>query len=188
MKVEATIEEANNVLTLYKNNTRIDPDSGALRFGNLPVIWARADFISNIFIELEKLVGQSASSVMKRIGKVYGSKFYELLKKGNTALFIDDKERLYRYICAETQAIGWGQMSIEEQDDEIIITSKGFASGKYFHSTGQTRDSPIDTYFLGYFEGFLREMHGKKFDGEEVECVAKGDSQCKMVFKTPPGI
>jgi predicted hydrocarbon binding protein len=188
MKVDATVEEANNVLTLYKNNTKIDPESGALRFGNLPVIWARADFISNIFTELENLVGQSATSVMKRIGKVYGSKFYELLKKGNTALFIDDNEKLYRYICAETQAIGWGQMSIEEKDDEIIITSKGFASGTYFKSTGQTRDSSIDAYFLGYFEGFFREMHRKKFDGEEVECVAKGDDQCKMVFTITTGI
>ncbi len=188
MKVEVSVEEANNVLNLYKNNTKIDPESGALKFGNLPVIWARADFISNIYIELENLVGQSASSVLKRIGKIYGSKFYNLLKNGKTALFINDPVKLYQYICAETQAIGWGQMSIEELGEDIIITSKGFASGEYFSSTGQKRDTPIDAYFLGYFEGFLSEMHGKRFNGEETECVAMGNDQCKMVFSTTPRI
>ena len=188
MKIEVSIDEVNNGLHLYQTNTRIDPDTAILMFGKLPVIWSRAEFMTNIYVELENLVGESAASVMKRFGKKYGKDFYKMLKDGDTALFINDKEKLYRYICAETQAIGWGQISIEEEGGGVIITSKGFASGMTFARKGEKHGTPIDSYFVGYFEGFLSEMSGKKFTGEEVECVAMGDGQCKMIFSSEPRV
>lgn len=184
MKVEVTMDEVNAVLNLYKMNTKIDEVSGALQFGNLPVIWARAEILANLYVELESLVGQSAVSVMKRIGTAYGKKFYEMLKTGNTSLFIDDKEKLYKYICAETQAIGWGRIVIEDNDKEIVITSPGFPAGRCQMLAGIVRETPIDAYFLGYFEGFFREIKDERLVGEEIECVSMGHSQCKMVFKT----
>jgi predicted hydrocarbon binding protein len=183
MKVEVSFDEVNAVLNLYKMNTKIDETTGALQFGNLPVIWARADILANLYTELESLVGQSVASVMKRIGKAYGLKFFEMLKTGNTALFMDDREKLYRYICSETQAIGWGRIVIEDNGDELTITSPGLAAGRCQTMKGEVREYPIDAYLLGYFEGFFSAMKGQRFIGEEVECVSMGFDQCKMVFK-----
>jgi len=183
MKVDATPDEVEAILRLYKNNTKIDTDSGTLQFGNLPVLWARADVFTNMFLELENLVGASASSVMKRIGEQYGKKFYNLLKSGNTSLLINDTKKVYNYLCAETQAIGWGQIEIEEVEDEIILTSLGFAAARSYIIDNKKRETPVDSYFLGYFEGFFTEMHQKKYIGEEVECLAMGHDNCKMVFK-----
>ncbi|MCK4267015.1 MAG: hypothetical protein KAX31_07015 [Thermoplasmata archaeon] len=185
MKVEVTVEEVNKIFDHYVSKSRIDPESGALLFGDLPVIWSRASFMSNIYTELESLVGQSASSVLKRIGRSYGKTFYELISTGDNRIPMDDKEQVYRYICAETQAIGWGQITIEEVDDQIIITSKGFASARNLTADQKQEGSP-DAYFMGYFEGLFSEMHGKRYTAEDVSCVAKGDSQCKFLLTTTP--
>ena len=184
MRVEVTHDEVNAVLNLYKMNTKIDEKTGSLQFGNLPVIWARAEIMADLFTELESLVGASASAVMKRIGKAYGEKFYDMLATGNTSLFIDDKEKLYKYICSETQAIGWGKIVIEDDDETITLSSPGFAAGRCSQMTGEKRDTPIDSYFFGYFEGFFSRVKGAKLVGEEEECVSKGDAQCKLVFKS----
>jgi len=187
MKVEIDIGEVMEILDLYKVNMRIKPETGELVFGELPIILARAEIMANLLLELESLVGQSASSVLKRIGKTYGQKFYGLMKVGYSTMFLDDEEKIYNFLCAETQAIGWGEISVEEKGEEIIITSNlGLAASRSFRRNNIKRDFPADAYFLGYFEGFLAEMHKKRLFGEEVECIAKGDKQCKMIFKPEP--
>jgi predicted hydrocarbon binding protein len=187
MKVKVETKEVMDILEMYKVNMRIKPETGELVFGELPIILARAEIMANFLIELESLVGQSASSVLKRIGKTYGQKFYSLMKVGYSTMFLDDKEKIYKFFCAETQAIGWGGIVVEEVGEEIIITSPlGLASSRTFRHNSQKRETPVDAYFLGYFEGFLTEMHGKKFFGDEVECIAKGNKQCKFVFKSEP--
>ena len=185
MKVEVTVDDVKKIFDHYVSKSRIDPETGELLFGNIPVVWSRASFMSNIYAELESLVGQSASSVLKRIGKSYGKTFYELMRTENYVIPMDDKEKVYRYICAETQAIGWGQISIEEVGDRIIITSKGFASARNLTADQKPEGSP-DAYFIGYFEGLFSEMHGRRLTAEEDKCVAKGDSQCRFVLTPTP--
>jgi predicted hydrocarbon binding protein len=187
IKVSASLEKVKKILEQYKARSRIDEVTGELLFGQLPVVWARAEFMSNIYTELESLVGESANSVLKRIGKGYGKKFYELLTSGDFGFSMQDKQEVYSYICAETQAIGWGRIEIWDTGDEIVITSKnGLAVGKCMKAHGEKSDAPVDGYFLGYFEGFFNEMHGKRYFCEEEECVAKGDAQCKFVYTVEP--
>jgi predicted hydrocarbon binding protein len=45
----------------------------------------------------------------------------------------------------------------------------------------------VDSYFLGYFEGFLNALDNVQYHGEESLCKAKGDSECLLVFKKGPG-
>lgn len=181
MKIEASGKQVSDILEGYKRNMHIEGKSGELQFGDLPIILARAEIMSNIYQELEKLVGESASAVMKRMGKSYGEKFYDLISKDQAGLLLDRNE-LYRYVCAETQAIGWGKISIEDAGKIITISSsEGLASGRSIHANGIISHS-ADPYFLGYFEGFLTTLDKALYLGEEVECVAKGDKQCKMVF------
>jgi predicted hydrocarbon binding protein len=181
MKIEASKKQVANMLDGYKNHMHIEGESGELQFGDLPIILARAEILSNIYQELEKIVGESASGVLKRMGKSYGEKFYDLISKDQANL-LNDRNELYRYVCAETQAIGWGRISVEDEGKTITIFSRdGLVSGRNYLAKGQISHS-ADPYFLGYFEGFLNRLDKTTYIGEEVECVAKGDKQCKMIF------
>ncbi|MBA3046606.1 MAG: hypothetical protein KKH41_00700 [Candidatus Thermoplasmatota archaeon] len=185
MKVNATKEQVASILNDYKSNTEIDPKTGELLFGELPIILARAEIMSNIYQELEKLVGESASGVMKRLGKSYGEKFLDLITEEQEGL-LDDRELLYQFVCAETQAIGWGCITIEDDGKQVVISSKdGLASGRTALPKGGRAHS-MDSYFLGYFEGFLSKLDNESYFGEESECVGKGDGQCRMFFRKNP--
>jgi predicted hydrocarbon binding protein len=87
-------------------------------------------------------------------------------------------------MCAETEAIGWGRISIEEFPGKIVLVSKnGLAAGRNYSGKSP---HPVDSYFLGYFEAFLGKLDNTTYYGVETECVAMGDSQCKMEFGTEP--
>jgi len=181
MKINATKDQVASILNDYKSGTNIDPKTGELMFGDLPIIFARAEIMSNIYQELEKLVGESASGVMKRLGKSYGEKFLELINEEQPEI-LSRRETLYQFVCAETQAIGWGKITIEDDGKSIMISSKeGLASGRTASPKGERLHS-MDSYFLGYFEGFLSKLENAQYIGEESECVAKGDDRCMMVF------
>jgi predicted hydrocarbon binding protein len=185
MKVNATKEQVVSILNDYKTGTEIDPGTGDLQFGELPIIFARAEIMANIYQELEKLVGESATGVMKRLGKSYGEKFMNLITEEQSEL-LEDRETLYQFVCAETQAIGWGRITIEDDGKTVTISSKeGLAGGRTAAHKG-TRKTPIDSYFLGYFEGFLSKMDDSQYVGEEEQCVSMGHPQCKMVFRRQP--
>jgi predicted hydrocarbon binding protein len=185
MKVNATKEQVASILKDYKTGTCIDPETGELVFGELPIIFARAEIMSNIYQELEKLVGESATGVMKRLGRSYGEKFHDLIVEEQSEL-MEDRKVLYEFVCAETQAIGWGRISIEDNGKQVTIISKdGLASGRTATPHG-ARTHSMDAYFLGYFEGFLSKLDDTPYDGEEEECVAKGDKQCRMEFRKLP--
>ncbi len=184
MRVEATDEQVASILNDYKSNTKTDPNTGELQFGELPIIFARAEIMSSIYQELFNLVGESASAVLKRMGRSYGEKFHALVKKNEEEL-LEDRAVLLQFVCAETQAIGWGKISIEDDGKTVVITSRdGLASGRIISQKGQ-RTKSADSYFLGYFEGFLSSLDRTHYESEEVECVAKGDGQCRMVFRKP---
>ena len=183
MKVEAPSEEVKEILNKYKSSIQLDDSTGQIFFEDIPVIFARAEFMSNIYSELEGLVGVSAGGVLRSIGRAYGFKFFDLLSNQEKEL-MGNRERLFSYLCAETQAIGWGDISIEEQDGKIIILSeKGLAPG---HNSKGKSQQAVDFYFLGYFEGFLSKLDGIEYHAAETQCVAKGDPVCKMEFGTEP--
>ncbi len=184
MKIEASPEEVTSILNQYKTTIQSKASTGELVFEDVPVIFARAEFMSTIYSELEELVGASASGVLKRIGKAYGEKFYELLINDQESNIFGDRQKLFSYLCAETQAIGWGRISIEEFPGKIIIRSeKGLATGRNY--VGKS-EQPVDSYFLGYFEGFFSKLDNIVYHGIESECIAAGNSCCKLEFGTEP--
>ena len=181
MKVHASNEQVASILSEYKRETHTDPETGELLFGELPILFARAEIMSGIYQELENIVGESASAVLKRMGRSYGEKFHSLISQEQPGL-LKDRELLYQFVCAETQAIGWGKISVEDDGRKVTISSKdGMASGRTIATRGSKKHS-VDSYFLGYFEGFLNKLDNTSYSAEETECVAKGDSQCMMVF------
>ena len=184
MKIEATPEEVANLLNHYKTTIQPKSSTGELVYEDIPVIIARAEFMSNIYSELEGIVGESATGVMKKIGKSYGEMFYNLTSNGQQSHLLANKEKIFNFICAETEAIGWGRITIEELPNKIIIIAdQGMATGRNYEGKSE---HPVDSYFLGYFEGFFSKLNNTTYYGVETECVAKGDERCKMEFGTEP--
>ncbi|MBI5000400.1 MAG: hypothetical protein HZB92_02580 [Euryarchaeota archaeon] len=189
MKITATKEDAQRILDSYKSRAHVEFEDGQLRLNGLPIMWARAELQYNIFNELENLIGDSAHSVIKRIAKPYGVSFCKLMEQG----FVKTGERAARMemlkdLCAENLAIGWGRIEFEDKDGEIIISSQtGFPVGQEYKARASRSKRSVDSYFLGYMEGFLSTLDSTSYMGEEVECMGKGDPRCVMVFKKAPG-
>lgn len=186
MKIEPNKEYVERVLETYKESTEIDYETGELMFGKMPIIWARAEFLFNIYHELSELIGDSANSILRRIGNPYGSSFFQHIKESGVVEKLARNENVYLYLCSENMVIGWGQITIEEKEGQIIVVSDpGLPTGRAYKRHDMTSQWPVDSYFLGYLEGFFSEMHGKQIVGNEEECVGKGDERCVMRFLIP---
>ncbi len=181
MRIEPSEEYVTSVLEKYKRSTSVDFTTGDLKYDDVPIIWARAELLYHIYSELESLMSESALAILKRIGKPYGSNFYKMMKEQGQVERLQNQENIYKYLVSETMAIGWGEVAIDTVGDLLIFTcEKGLTVGKYHKSKGKTSNWAIDSYFLGYLEGFLTEMHGRPYKGEETECVGKGDDRCTI--------
>ena len=63
------------------------------------------------------------------------------------------------------------------------MSEEGMATGRNYEGTSE---QPVDSYFLGYFEGFFSKLDNTTYHGIETECVAMGNDCCKMEFGTEP--
>ena len=177
------------ILKMYKERVHVDFESGQLMLDSLPIIWARAELQFNMYAEMENLIGEPASAVIRRMAKPYGASFCKLLHQGFLkAGRTPTRTELFKDVCAENLAIGWGGIEIEEKPGEITVRSKtGLPVGVEFALRKQKSERSVDSYFLGYFEGFLSALDNMPYHGEETMCRGKGDSECLMVFTKAPG-
>ncbi len=185
MKYEASIEEVEKMFHEYMDRMHLIEDTGEMIFDGIPAVIVRSSIFYRFFKGMYELMGASAYSVLSYIGKEHGQDFYEYLKneyeKKGKELTPDD---ILRYTVNEMPAIGWGRITIEDNGDEIIIDApQGFVVGRHYKNEGEKIEIPVDAYFLGYFTGLFSRAKGMEFQGEEVECVAKGDPHCRMVLK-----
>ena len=183
--IEPTDDEVNKVLNEYKQGINIDFDNGQLRFQSLPIMWSRSELWYHIQTEIEALIGDAGPTIIQRIGKPNGANFY-MLSKGYLAQQNSEitDEELMKYLCAENYAIGWGKMRIEKEENKIVVVSEtGFPVGQAYKVRQRKSSNSADSYFLGYLEGFFSAMDRVNYKGQEIECLAKGDSCCKFIFE-----
>jgi len=183
--IHATDDDIKRLHAYYKDHTSVNYKEGQLEVSGIPIIWARAELLFNLYTETENIVSDAAHALMQRIAFPHGEHFYNVVLDrfvGNGSKPSNDS--IIHYLCAETGAIGWGFISVEIRDDIVeIICPKGFTVGKEAARRGMTIKEPVDSYFLGYFEGFFSRLLEWDFRGEELECVAMGDPQCRIVLK-----
>ncbi|UCD92334.1 MAG: hypothetical protein JSV43_09005 [Methanobacteriota archaeon] len=185
MRIEPSEKDIEKVYQIYLKQSKIDFNKGQLKLGDLPIIWARAELMYDMYLELRKLVGDSVNPLMRKMGRPYGRNLFKTLKKAFTATDGKvDQEAILSFFCAENAVIGWGRISVENDKDRWIVRcNKGFPVAQAFHARSMFATDPVDAYFLGYFEGFLSEMTGSSFRGREEKCMALGDDNCVMIFK-----
>ncbi|MFQ6061418.1 MAG: V4R domain-containing protein [Thermoplasmata archaeon] len=184
MRIEPSEKDIERVYNIYLKQAKIDYKRGQLKLGDLPIIWARAELLYDMYLELRRLVGDSANPLMRNLGKPYGRNFEKTLRKAFASTHGEaEQEAVLGFLCAENAVIGWGRITIEGEDDRWIITCEnGFPVSQAFEARRMFSTVPVDAYFLGYFEGFLSELGNCTYQGREEECIALGDKRCRMVF------
>lgn len=119
--------------------------------------------------------------MLEKVTRPHGVSFISFLHdiKGDMT-----RDEMFQFLAADALATGWGRVFIEEDDDEIrVIAPKGFPLGQQFVLEEDKTESPVDYYFMGYFEGALSRIDGIPYKGKETECVAKGCDRCVFVFR-----
>ncbi len=185
MRYEASKEEVEKMFHDYMGKMHLNEDTGEMIFDGIPAVIVRSSIFYRFFKGMYELMGASAYSVLSYIGKEHGRDFYDYLKREYEDMGKElTVEEIFRYTVNEMPAIGWGRITIEDNDNEIIIEApNGFVVGRYYKNEGEKTDIPVDAYFLGYFTGLFSRARGTEYQGEEVECIAKGDSRCLMILK-----
>ncbi len=70
---------------------------------------------------------------------------------------------------------------VERSENKIVIRSWGTLLGSKL--SDKKRKKPVDSPVVGFMAGWLEEAWGKKVDGKETKCLAKGDPYCEFELK-----
>ena len=98
-----------------------------------------------------------------------------------------DQERFISLFAPTIKTCGWGDVKIEQMKLEkggntiYIITNNPFAQ-IYKKIHGQQKQG-VDDYLLGLLAGGTFAVSGKKVQGKEIKCMAKGDPYCEFRVK-----
>lgn len=136
---------------------------------------------------MEKIVGEekariilfSAGKFQSREGtKIFNDK-YGFAKK------IPDKKRLLEFNIKQTQFVGWGKFvftAIDFKSDYYVIKGMSQIAAEYRRLFG-LQNKPVDHFMRGQAIAMIEEIIGKKMQGIETKCIAKGDNFCEFVIR-----
>ena len=145
-----------------------------LQIKNTPVVLIKRDIFYLLYEGLSKIVGAPAITIMSFAGEGYGKELY----RDVAAECGEDRDMAIKALCNIISASGIGDIEIEVSDTDIEITvPEGLPIGK------KAKGRAADSYFVGMFSEFFSELFNKRFEGNEEECLAKGDSICRIVLK-----
>jgi predicted hydrocarbon binding protein len=185
MTIKYDRENVAQVHEYYKKSTVIDFENGRLNLDELPIIWARAELLYDIHSEIYKVVGDAVHALVRKIALPYGINFCKWLEKNFEERGGElSRESMLGFMCSETLAIGWGAVEIEDEGNTIaIIAKKGFPVGQLYRDNGHTFPHPVDSYMVGYFEGFFSKLDKAVYSVIETDCVGKGDELCRIILQ-----
>jgi len=133
--------------------------------------------IVGCFNRLYEKFGSGAGFILYEMGRAAGE---NRVKSMNEQYDLDRLTAL-KVILAERAAKGWGIPKIEKFDEEkteVTITVQELFECLPFQ--GRYKDEKSH-FFRGYLVGVLSRLFKKPVSVIEVECIAKGDSNCKFV-------
>jgi len=170
----------------YRRKTELELDTGRLMFGELPIIWARAEVFFNLLRSVEEMAGDFAYTMMYNVSYPHGQSFYMFMRdlydeRGQPF----DRNTFLRDLCSDSPAAGWGRTRIEDGETIKVIADHGFPIGLEYKTAGVLNKLPVDSFFLGYHTGALSAMDKVQYVPEETECVAQGHERCVFTLRRP---
>jgi predicted hydrocarbon binding protein len=139
----------------------------------------RVETWGEIINRLFKAFGSGAAFILFSIGEGAG----ENKARSVTENYGSNGLKALQIILAERVAKGWGVPKVEMFDEERVestITIRDLFECLPFK--GKSKETKSH-FFRGYLTGVFRQLFKKDVEITEVECVAKGDENCKFIIR-----
>ncbi len=133
------------------------------------------EMLTEFYVALEKSLGLANAvmyNISKKIGKSLASKHYE----GTISL-----EKAMNDMINMALENGFAKKIdvIEIGDGRVVLRVQGALFGECMKGKG----SAVDMALVGLMAGWLQGAIGRRVEGRELKCVAKGDPHCEFVLK-----
>jgi len=133
--------------------------------------------IAESFNRLYEKFGSGAGFILYEMGMAAGENKVKTINERYDL----DKMTTLKIILAERAAKGWGIPEIEKFDEEKIeVTINVQELFECLPFKGKNKEGKSH-FFRGYLAGVLSQLFNKLVSVIEVECVAKGDQNCKFI-------
>jgi len=171
-----------------KRLIRFDEDAGCIWLGQQRMVLLHASALGQMRSELVKSVGEDyTTGLLMRLGYKSGHSDAQTSKT-----LRPDGSLLDMFIVGPQLHAIEGVVSVAPIKLEIDI-QKGHFYGEFvwknsFEAYEHLRlfgisEQPVCWHLLGYASGYTSEFMGKPILYKEIECVGKGDKQCRIVGK-----
>lgn len=155
-----------------------DPARGALIYNGVRYLLIRPETLNTFYREVEEKIGEQAHNAMHRGGFTGGS----LSAKKYREVFGLDAQQSVEFMARMGTEIGWGKIEIARLDLnarvlEITVLSSPFAIAHGASNHG------VCHLIRGVFAGLASGIFECNVDSREVECLAKGSAQCRIVIQ-----
>ena len=165
------------------NSIRFRDDVGEVEYFGQKVVLLRRDAFSLIRKELSRVAGTASGVILEVAGHRVGSEEGIVLSSKAEGLGLNNPEALPEFIrtAVEESNMGFGKMQVKELEiptgKAVVVVQNSFEA----EDAGVSL-RPICRFTSGYLEGIFGQLTGKNMRAKEIECRAKGDTDCKFIL------
>lgn len=137
---------------------------------------------------LEKLCGREEINKARYFaGKIQAIKGLEIInQKFGYAKTIPGKKKLFYFNAGQSEILGFGKYkwTLDFRKNYFVGTTRSPFAEEYMKMWG-TQKAPVDHWFMGAWAGCAEAITKKKMVCVETRCIAKGNTICEFVVKSP---
>jgi len=158
-----------------------EPDGGKLTLQAARYMLIRPELLVELQKAIETHLPHEANEILSAAAQNDGVTLASRLKE----IFSYSEEQILSSMAFMLAESGWGltspeMVNVERMEIVLKVTSSPFAE-EYGPSV-----NPVCHFLLGLFQGAAMVMFEREIDGQEVQCVARGDDVCRFVVTGRP--
>ncbi|NPA84800.1 MAG: hypothetical protein GXO07_02195 [Crenarchaeota archaeon] len=135
-----------------------------------------ASVLGDFYEAFEKAIGLT-SALLYNIGKKVGMNAAKRAL-GTKNMLLDKALEAVIYLMLKSNIVKEVEV-VELTDDMALLKVKGASIG----TSVRMSKGPADTVIVGMMAGWLQQATGRRVEGKEVRCVAKGEPHCEFLLK-----
>lgn len=160
------------------SDLEFDPERGALLYQGVRYLLIRPETLDMFYKAVEEIIGEHAHQAMHRGGFTGGS----LSAKKYRDAFGLNAEQSVEFMARMGTEIGWGKIEIARLDLAQRVLEITIASSPFALAHGAAKHG-VCHLIRGVFAGLASGIFECGVESREVECLAMGDTQCRIVIQ-----
>ncbi len=163
-------------------------DGRILFLGRIPLASLYATFLANVYVELTKIVGKASKGLILNASRNGGLRAGRGIRRRYEKRYGDlERDKAIsiarNMVMVWDRCFGWGRFEFEDDGERIRVrVYDSFEAVGYLKLKKERSQQPVCWMLLGYVWGLLEGLLGRKFNGEERMCKAKGDEYCLFEY------